>query len=181
MEINDLKGKHLAAVQAHLQSLTILYPEIDEDQDQMLVRLAMLLHDEDPTNIGRADELLDSPAGVYLAYTSPIINLNGAAPAATLSADGTHGKVTLPMSGKAVTVNPLTGRQWRLGLTDAQRLPRTALMCGLEIEDCQEMGLLDYLTLEKATVPFVREVWIALGIGGGSSASSSESKSDSPT
>ena len=181
MEIKDLKGQHLTSIQAYLQSLTILYPEIDEDQDQMLVRLAMLLHDEDPTNMTRANELLDSSGAVYVAYVNPIIDLNSLPPSATLSDDGTYHTVVLPEDGRTITIRPLTGRQWRLALTDAHRLARTAAMSGLSTEECQALSLLDYLTIEIGTLPFVTEVLTALTIGGGSSPDLSEEESASPT
>ena len=181
MEITDLKGRHLAAIQAHLQSLTDMYPEIDEDQDQMLVRLAMLLHDEDPTNMARADELLNGPAPAYVEYVGPVIDLNNSPPAAVLSDDGATYSVVLPEDGRTVTIRQLTGREWRLAMTDARRLVRTAVMSGLSAEECGELSLLDYLTAEVATVPFLSEVLEALTIGGDSPPDSSEGESESPT
>ena len=176
-----MKGQHLAAVQAHLQSLTALYPEIDEDQDQMLVRLAMLLHGEDPTDMSRADELLNGNGAAYVAYAAPIIDLNAQTPDAQPSPDGAERIVTLPVSNREITIKPLTGRQWRLGLTDAQRLPRTAVMSGLTIEECGQLSLLDYLTVEKACVPFLSDIWKALTSGGDSALSSGETDSASET
>ena len=181
MEINDLKGRHLSAIQDHLQSLTEMYPQIAEEQDQMLVRLAMLLHDEDPTDMARADELLNGTASAYMKYALPIIDLNGAIPAATMADDGTYQTVVLPASSRTVTIQPLTGRQWRLAMTDAVRVNRVGAMSGLDVSDCLELNLLDYLTLEAATVPFVSEVLATLTSGGDSSGSSSKQELDSPT
>ena len=181
MEYSEMKGRHLVDIQSYLDSLTDLYPEIDEDQDQILVRLAMLAHDEDPTNMARADVLLNGPGFEYVTYIVGYIRFNNRVPEATMSEDGTYQTVVLPDDGRTITIRPLTGREWRLATTDTQRLNRTAVMSGLTAEDCQGLSLLDYLTVEGATVPFVSAVLEALMTGGLSRQSLSKQDLDSPT
>ena len=174
-----LKGKDSQTVQ---MILDVLLDGAVPTREQIDVRLAMLVHNEDIADDERALELLDGPVEVYLAYIQPVLDTLRNGPEAKDNADGS---VTLTLAHpepglETVTVRPLKGRDWRLALSERQELNRLSAMTGLPQDALSRMDFADYNGIAAASLPFVQSVWGALMDGGLLSPTSSEEAQTSP-
>ena len=165
---------HARDIQAVEIMLDGLYGEVEHDDEEINVRLAMLAHGDDPMDVARADELLNGPADVYTAYLSCLLHENRSA-AYVFAPD--QQSATVEAEGETYTVRPLTGRQWRLAMSRANRFDRIAAMTGMTREKVLALPLGIFNGLEDAARPFVLRVWTSLNIGQHSSGGSSGEES----
>ena len=133
------------------------------------LRLAMILHGDDPADVGKAEAILTGPGPVYLEYVAPVLLQQRPGPEVSDAPDGvsrvihlTHPLDDLP----TVTVSPLQGRHWRLALSEFSTIARICAMTGLSREQVRHLDFADLNGIETACRPFVGSILETLISGG---------------
>lgn len=178
--MNRLTGADVANA---LMLLSVDLGDAEPTSEQIDVRLAMMARGEDAMDTTRADALLNAPAPEYLRHIAPLLDMVKDRPAIQEDVEAQVSTVALSHPLDDVTqveVRPLTGKDYRLALSDYQSVPRIAAMTGLTIDQVKRLDIADWRAIGDATAPFVLSVWEALLPGGDSWQASSDTALTSP-
>lgn len=135
----------------------------EPSQEQVEGQLAHIHGGGDFQDLGTVEELLKGDGEAYLDMCAPFFREYP-----HTEPEGASMALAHPLDGLTaeIAVKQLRGKDWRMALSDRDRIGRIAAMTGLERAKVLKLDLSDFLGLEDASYPLLESLLSRLNSGG---------------